>query len=173
LLSEPTLKDKVGVAELPRSAGGPKTGIGTLGGQDLVIPKNSLHKSEAREFIRFLTQPDQQRLLFSCGGYVPTIAVAYKNVKSCSDLTGDRQQESAEGGDPVSETELRELAGILQKALEHARLRPTVPYYPGFSRAFHSYLHDAITKRMVVDGSGLAARLTACAGWTPPGESCF
>jgi len=169
LLAEPSLKDKIGVAQLPGPARG-MAGAGALGGQGLVIPHNSQHKQRARDLIRFLTDEQQQRQLFACGGYVPVRVDVYRGVQSCSQLPG--QVATTESADPVSQGHLNVLASILTHALDNARLRPSVPYYPGFSRAFHRFLHDAILSNLVIKAPDLARRLTTCSGWTAPSPAC-
>jgi multiple sugar transport system substrate-binding protein len=171
IAADPLLKDRVGVAELPGAPDGPP-GAGALGGQDLAIPKNALHKDEARQFIRFLTAPAQQRRLYACTGYVPVRVEAYRDTAACSQLTGERPANPRESPDPLTAPQLRDLSGILIRAIGRARLRPDVLYYPGFSRAFHRYLHDALTQRGVVDAGALSRLLTTCAGRTPPGAIC-
>ncbi|HEX6469246.1 MAG TPA: extracellular solute-binding protein [Streptosporangiaceae bacterium] len=172
IAADPLLKDRVGVAELPGPAPDGPPGAGALGGQDLAIPKNALHKEEARRFIRFLTEPAQQRRLYACTGYVPVRVEAYRDVAACSQLTGERPANPRESPDSLTARQLRGLSGILLRAIDRARQRPDVLYYPGFSRAFHRYLHDALTQRGVVDAGALSRLLTTCAGRTPPGAVC-
>jgi hypothetical protein len=51
-------------------------------------------------------------------------------------------------------------------------VRPAVPYYPAFSRAFHRYLHDSLIQDPPIDPSALAARLTDCSDRTSPRSAC-
>ncbi|HZB29779.1 MAG TPA: extracellular solute-binding protein [Streptosporangiaceae bacterium] len=172
IAADPLLKKRFGVAELPGPAPGSTPGSGALGGHGLAIPKNALHKKEARELIAFLTEPVRQQQLFACGGYVPVRKEVYQNVKACSQVDRQVPPDSPEVGDPVSQEQLQELAGILDAALERARLRPDVPYYPAFSRAFHRYLHDSLTQGTVIDAPTLADRLTDCSQPTSPQAAC-
>ena len=77
LKADPVLRDKVGVTELFAPPPGAPRGSAVLGGQNLVIPKNALHKEEARRFVRFLTDPRRQCLLFTRSGYVPVRTEVY------------------------------------------------------------------------------------------------
>lgn len=169
LAADPVTKRQTGIAELPGPSGA-TPGPGALGGQSLAISKNTGNEAAARELIAFLTQKDQQQVLFACGGYVPVAKQAYQDLRPCSLLPG--QQRAAEEDDPLDQRELRELAAILQKALARARTRPAAPDYPTFSRAFHRYLHDSITSRTAVDGRALVGRLTACSGAAASSPDC-
>jgi maltose-binding protein MalE len=172
IAADPVMKGRFGVAELPGPPPGTTPGAGALGGQGLAIPKTALHKDAARQLIAFLTRPDKQQRLFACGGYVPVRVEAYQNVETCSRLTGERSPDPRESADPLSRGQLRSLAAILTSAIERARQRPDVLYYPGFSRAFHRYLHDALLQRGSIDAGTLSALLTACAGRAAPGRDC-
>jgi multiple sugar transport system substrate-binding protein len=144
-------------------------GSGALGGQTLAVSKNALHKEKAWNFIKWLTDEERQKRLFACGGYVPVHKAAYENVAQCSQLSGQQNdQETTE----LNTQELGDLATILKTVLSRARPRPDVPNYPGFSRAFHRYLHGAIVHNRPVKRDEFAKQLTACAGWSPPGEQC-
>nr|PZN38540.1 MAG: hypothetical protein DIU60_22770 [Actinomycetota bacterium] len=178
LKADPVLRDKVGVTELfaPPGASG---GAAVLGGQNLVIPRNALHKEEAREFVRFLTDPRRQCLLFTRSGYVPVRTEVYDrnntSATACTELwgePGERADDAVEKADTADARDLRELAGVLDRALRNARPRPAVPDYPAFSRAFHRYLHNAIVGSETVSKPDLERLLTACAGWTPPRGQC-
>lgn len=170
IATDPVMKDRFGVAELPGPAPGAVPGAGALGGQDLAIPKNAPHKDDARRFIAFLTAPAQQQRLYACSGYVPVRIAAYQDIAACSQLTGERPADPRESAE-VNAGQLRDLASILTRAIDRARERPDVLNYPGFSRAFHRYLHDALTQRGDIEAAALSALLTACAGGTAP-TSC-
>jgi multiple sugar transport system substrate-binding protein len=172
IAADPVMNGRVGVVELPGPAPGATPGAGALGGRGLAIPKNALHKAEARQLIEFLTEPVQQRRLFACGGFVPVRVEAYRDVQACSQLTGERPPDPRESADPLTQRQLRDLAGILTTAIGRSRQRPDVPYYPGFSRAFHRYLHEALVRGGSVDAGTLSGLLTACAGRTSPGRDC-
>lgn len=161
LAADPYLRNRFGVTELP--------GPGALGGQGLAIPTNALHKKEAGEFIRFLTELPRQQRLF-CSGSVPVIRQAYEqaNISACSQLAGRDQRNSPDVADPLTQQQLAQFAGVLEDALNHAKLRPDVPDYSGFSHAFHRYIHDAISQHIVISPNVLSGRLTSCAGEVPP-----
>jgi multiple sugar transport system substrate-binding protein len=164
LSDDPLTRGEFGVAELPGPTPDSGPGASALGGQGLAIPVHARNKRWAREFIRFLTEPEQQQYLFACSGYVPVRVEAYRNIKPCSEL---QHRSHPEVSDPLSREQLRELAALLERALDNARTRPDVPYYPGFSRAFHGLLHDWITGGRD-PRPFLADRLTACSGLSPP-----
>ncbi|WUH97723.1 extracellular solute-binding protein [Spirillospora sp. NBC_00431] len=170
LHADPMIKDRFGTAQLPDS--NPSTpGPGILGGQNLAVSRNSVHKKEAREFIEWITRPRQQLRLFACGGYVPVRTEVYANPEQCSKIPGQQPQSEPEQTE-LSDAELTKFARILRTAISQAGTRPDVPNYPGFSRAFHRRLHNSIVQGAAVDRRNFADYLTACAGWRPPGKDC-
>ncbi len=49
------------------------------GGWNLMISENSSHKSEAIQFIRFLLKEENQKMLFTHGGYLPALKLIYED----------------------------------------------------------------------------------------------
>jgi multiple sugar transport system substrate-binding protein len=170
IAADPFLKKRFGVAALPGTSDSTLRS-GALGGHSLVIPKNAHHKKEASELIKFLTSFNQQERGFACNSSVPVIKEAYEpdKIAACSKLSGQKQPNLPDDSDPVHrQQQLLELAKILKHALEDAQPRPAVPYYSGFSRTFHRYIHEMIDRDWTISGpSQLSEQLTACAGGIP------
>ncbi len=66
---------KVGVMEVPYFKT-PETKA-VYGGWNLMIAENSKHKEEAVKFIKFLQKEENQKLLFTSGGYLPSLKSIY------------------------------------------------------------------------------------------------
>lgn len=47
------------------------------GGWNLMVAENSKHKEEAMKFIKFLHEEENQKLLFTSGGYLPSLKSVY------------------------------------------------------------------------------------------------
>ena len=62
-------------ARLPHFEGS-KIG-GTIGGWDLMLAKNSKHKKEAIEFMKFFVNENSQKILYEEGSYLPVIKSLY------------------------------------------------------------------------------------------------
>lgn len=71
------VKDKVGIAPLPQGDGGKH--VSTLGGWNLAIAKNSKHPKQAYEFIRWLSEKEQQKVKAIDGGRLPTDKSLYQD----------------------------------------------------------------------------------------------
>ncbi|WP_018653388.1 extracellular solute-binding protein [Actinomadura flavalba] len=170
LKTDPHLRNRFGVAELPTDGPGPHRGA--LGGQNLAVSKHARDKRQARDFIAFMTAPPQQQSLYACGGYVPVRKEVYADVRACSDLPGQTATTPEEDTDQVTRDELRALAAVLTRALATAEPRPRVPRYPDFSRALHERLHTALTRSRTFDPSTLSPYLTTCSGWRRPRSDC-
>lgn len=142
---------RFGVTQLPvRSAG--QTPAGVLGGQSLAVARASRHPSAAERLIGFLTGPAAQRLMFSCGGYVPVREAAFEAV-SCADTekalgipAEHRTGSGVEPGTPET-ARLRVLAAELRTALRNARPRPVTPYYGEFTTAVQQRIHPLLQQR--------------------------
>ncbi|MES3038849.1 MAG: ABC transporter substrate-binding protein [Bdellovibrionota bacterium] len=75
-----SVKDKVGVAVLPKGADGGKHSA-TLGGWNLAVSKYSKNPKEASDLVRYLSSPEVQLERAIEGSYNPTIASLYKDKK--------------------------------------------------------------------------------------------
>jgi len=77
--SESKVKDKVGIAPIPKGPNGDTTGKATLGGWNLAINKNSKHKDEAWKFIEFIISEQGQKIQAIDGGHLPVLQSLYKD----------------------------------------------------------------------------------------------
>lgn len=103
-----------------------------FGGWNLMISKYSKKKPAAREFISFLLRPDNQRLLFDRGGYIPVNRRAY-----------------ADSTFMARYPELRFYRRILDQGIH----RPYTVDYTQISDVVSYYLHQAIKGNMTVDAA--------------------
>jgi multiple sugar transport system substrate-binding protein len=114
LLSDPAESKvkpgQVGVSELPSADG--KPGNGTVGDQPFYISASSKNQDGAWEFIKFMTDPEQQRFRAVEGSYLPTLTSLY------------------------DDEEIREsvpVVALAKQALQHTLPRPVSPYYSDMS----------------------------------------
>jgi trehalose/maltose transport system substrate-binding protein len=73
------VKDKVGIAVLPKGAGATARGAATLGGWNLAVSKFSKHPKEAAELALYLTSAEEQKRRAIEGGFQPTIVSVYQD----------------------------------------------------------------------------------------------
>jgi trehalose/maltose transport system substrate-binding protein len=71
------VKDKVGVAPLPKGDGDKAVHTGTLGGQSLAVSKYSAHPKEAVDLILYLTGPDEEKRRAVKGAFNPSLKSVY------------------------------------------------------------------------------------------------
>jgi trehalose/maltose transport system substrate-binding protein len=71
------IKDKVGVAALPKGEGEGARPAGTLGGWDLSVSKFSKHPAEAADLVLYLTSAAEQKRRALTAGFYPTIPGLY------------------------------------------------------------------------------------------------
>ena len=71
------VKDKVGVAPLPKGSDGQN--VGTLGGWSLAVSNYSNHKKEATDLVAYLTGPEEQKRRAISGAFLPTIGAVYRD----------------------------------------------------------------------------------------------
>jgi multiple sugar transport system substrate-binding protein len=74
--SQSKIVDKIGVAPLPK---GDVRSAATLGGWMAAINKNSKHKKEAWEFLKYLTSPEGEKTAAIIGGASPTLSALYND----------------------------------------------------------------------------------------------
>lgn len=65
------------MAALPHFKG--QKAVAVYGGWDLMISKESAHKKEAVEFLKFVVRKDMQELLYEKGGYIPINRLVYQD----------------------------------------------------------------------------------------------
>jgi trehalose/maltose transport system substrate-binding protein len=73
------VKDKVGIAVLPKGAGANAKPAATLGGWNLGVSKFSKHPEQAADLALYLTGPEEQKRRAMEGGFHPTIASLYQD----------------------------------------------------------------------------------------------
>lgn len=118
--------DQVGVAPIPVSTS-PRS-YSCLGGWNLMINASSQKQDVAWEFIRFATDPDQQKMRALEGGFLPTLNILYE--------------------DP----EIQQAMPVVvlgREALTNVRARPPSPFYsqmsPRISGVFNRVLRGELT----------------------------
>lgn len=73
------VKDKVGIAVLPKGAGANARSAATLGGWNLAVSKFSKHPKEAAELALYLTSPEEQKRRAISAGLQPTVVSVYQD----------------------------------------------------------------------------------------------
>jgi trehalose/maltose transport system substrate-binding protein len=73
------VKDKVGVAPLPKGEGDGARPAATLGGWDLSVSKFSKHPAEAADLVMYLTSAAEQKRRAITAGFNPTIPSLYSD----------------------------------------------------------------------------------------------
>ncbi|WP_293721678.1 ABC transporter substrate-binding protein [Stappia sp.] len=73
-----TVRDKVGVAHLPRGADGAPAG-GTLGGWQLAVARNTIYPREAADLVLYLTGRAEQKRRAIRASFNPTIPALYRD----------------------------------------------------------------------------------------------
>lgn len=73
------VKDKVGIAVLPKGAGANARSAAALGGWNLAVSKFSKHPKEAADLALYLTGPEEQKRRAVTGGFQPTIVSLYQD----------------------------------------------------------------------------------------------
>jgi trehalose/maltose transport system substrate-binding protein len=73
------VKDKVGIAVLPKGTGANARSAATLGGWNLAVSKFSKHPKEAADLALYLTGPEEQKRRAIAGGFQPTIVSVYQD----------------------------------------------------------------------------------------------
>ena len=76
--SDSPIKDKVGVAPLPKGGADGKN-AGTLGGQLLAVSRYSKNADAAVDLVMHLTSPDEQKRRAIAGSFNPTIPTLFKD----------------------------------------------------------------------------------------------
>jgi trehalose/maltose transport system substrate-binding protein len=78
-VADSPIKDKVGIAVLPKGKGANARSAATLGGWNLSVSKFSKHPKEAADLALYLTGPEEQKRRAIDGGFHPTIASLYED----------------------------------------------------------------------------------------------
>ncbi|PPK65882.1 ABC transporter substrate-binding protein [Actinokineospora auranticolor] len=111
-----------------------------LGGWNAAISPCSRHQRTARDFIRFLTSEDEQRALFTEGGFAPSVKSLYQ--------------------DPMLLSQYPHL-GVLYGSIRGALDRVRTPDYDRVSDMMQESLHRALDRVVAVDPTmdGLAEEM--------------
>ncbi len=118
----------VGIAPIPHFKGQQNTAI--YGGWNFMIANKSKHKAQAVRFIKFFQRFDNQRLLFTAGGYLPTLSRVYRD----STLLRKHPELS-----------------LLRKLLNHGQFRPMRPDYTRISDVMSFYFRKALKGELSVE----------------------
>jgi multiple sugar transport system substrate-binding protein len=102
-------------------------GSSALGGWNLAVSRCSANQKTAREFIKFVTGDDNQRLMFQRAGFAPTSRALYD--------------------------EPGLIAPELRESLLHARIRPLSAYYDELTSVMQENLHHALDNPKAVGKS--------------------
>jgi multiple sugar transport system substrate-binding protein len=127
--------DQVGAAPLPVARAGDPS-FSALGGWNLMLVDDSDHHDAGWEFVRFLTDEEQQRVRAGDGAFLPTLEALYAD----DDLA-----------------EQQPVLAVGRQAVEDARLRPVSPDYSTISPLLATGFHEVL--RGEQDGATVAARL--------------
>ncbi|QXJ20063.1 extracellular solute-binding protein [Actinomadura graeca] len=115
----------------------PFPGERVLGGQSLAIAASlpDGRARAARDLLRYITDREQQRRLFACGGWASVRADVYR--LGAGDCAGQ--------GTSHKRIVLHADAQVIYQAVAGARPRPSSPYYPEFSRELRARVHAQLT----------------------------
>lgn len=126
-LYEMNLSDKYEMAPLPHFSNGKEISI--FGGWNLMLSKNSKHKKEAAEFIRFTSLVENQKIMLLRGGFLPINKRVYED----SSFVANNKKLS-----------------FYRRLSKLGKSRPTLINYTQISDIFTNYLHLAIKDEMSV-----------------------
>jgi multiple sugar transport system substrate-binding protein len=121
------VKDSLGMAPLP-GADGP--GASSLGGHSLAISVYSENKATALDFLRFVTEEEQQRFYAEKGSLAPVIASMYDDEELVKQLP---------------------YLPVLKTSIENAVPRPVTPFYPAVTGAIQDNAYAALQGQKSVD----------------------
>ncbi|MBZ4665864.1 ABC transporter substrate-binding protein [Mahella sp.] len=117
---ESKVKDKVGIAPIPKGPKGDATGKATLGGWNLAINKNSKNKDAAWKFVEFVISEEGQKIQAIDGGHLPVLQSLYEDPDVIK-------------ANPYFES--------MYDVLINALPRPVSPFYPQISESMQINIH--------------------------------
>ncbi|WP_457093693.1 ABC transporter substrate-binding protein [Microvirga sp. P5_D2] len=126
--ADSTIKDKVGIAPLPKG-GADGRNAGTLGGQLLAVSKYSKNAEAATDLVMYLTGPEEQKRRAIEGSFNPTIVSLYADAEV---------------------TKASPFIGNLRDVFTNAVARPatvTGKNYNKVSTEFFNTVHEVLSKR--------------------------
>ncbi|MEA5454920.1 ABC transporter substrate-binding protein [Sinomonas sp. JGH33] len=121
------VKDTFGIAPLPGMSG---PGASSLGGHSAAISVYSKNKATATDFLKFLTDPEQQKFFATQGSLAPVLGSLYTD----STLTA----------------KLPYLPTLLT-SIQNAVPRPVSPFYPAVTKAIEDNSYAALKGEKTVD----------------------
>ncbi|MCX2749354.1 ABC transporter substrate-binding protein [Arthrobacter sp. MI7-26] len=121
------VKDTFGIAPLPGQSG---PGASSLGGHSAAISAFSKNKATALDFLKFLTDPEQQKFFATQGSLAPVLSSLYT--------------------DPALVAKLPYLP-VLLTSIQNAVPRPVTPFYPAVTKAIEDNSYAAIKGEKSVD----------------------
>lgn len=133
--ASPEKVGNLGMAALPHFENAPPSSV--FGGWNLMISKESEHKSEALEFLKFVTSKDMQQLFYQEGGYLPANRGVYEDTTFLA-----------------ANPELRYLHSLLERGMH----RPSLVEYTKISDILSFYIQRAIKGEMPVEAALLGAQ---------------
>jgi multiple sugar transport system substrate-binding protein len=119
--------DKFGVAPLPGKDG---PGASSLGGHSAAVSVYSKNKATALDFLKFLTDAEQQKFFATKGSLAPVLGNLYTDQELVSKLP---------------------YLPVLKTSIENAVPRPVTPYYPAVTKAVQDNSYAALKGEKTVD----------------------
>ena len=129
---DPSLKDKIGVTQLPKFLGGNAASV--YGGWHLAINASSKNKKQAWRLIEFLTAPEAQKELAMNLSWAPTRHALYNDPELLEKLP---------------------FLPIVELALKDVQIRPNLPYYQWVSDILQKHINRVLSNQT---GSDVALR---------------
>ncbi len=123
-----TQKRKIGIAPIPHFKGQRKSAV--YGGWHFMVANKSKHKREAVQLIKFFQRPDNQKILFTRGGYLPALKTVYDD----SSLQRSHPEISS-----------------LRRLMENGQFRPIREDYTRISDVISFYLNKALKGEIPVN----------------------
>jgi multiple sugar transport system substrate-binding protein len=114
------VKDKFGMAPLPGKDG---PGASSLGGHSAAISVYSKNKATALDFIKFLTNEEQQKFFANQASLAPVLSSLYEDQELVSKLP---------------------YLTVLQESIANAVPRPVTPFYPAVTQAIQENSYAAL-----------------------------
>lgn len=125
---DPSMKDKVGVTQLPRFSDGKPASV--YGGWHLAINACSTKKEPAWQLIHFLTSHEVQKELAMNLSWLPSRKTLYKDPELLEKLP---------------------FLPVVESALQDVQVRPNVPYYQWISDVLQKHVNKALSNQTGVE----------------------
>lgn len=125
---DPSMKDKVGVTQLPRFSDGKPASV--YGGWHLAINAYSTKKEPAWQLIHFLTSSEAQKKLAMNLSWLPSRKAFYKDPELLEKFP---------------------FLPVVESALKDVQIRPTVPYYQWISDVLQKHVNKVLSNQTGVE----------------------